>query len=153
MRKFAIILLVVLAISVAFESCGRYENGPAFSLRSARARVVGEWILTDLLVNDKHEQTLFDKESSSVLELNDDGTYSYDMMLDAKSPNEMVGQWLFGEDKTELILNQFDTINGNSEHSYKIIRLTKAEMWLVNGGEEYAGIDDLIERHFEKKEE
>ena len=152
MRKFiAIIFTLMLAVSL-FDSCGRYENGPAFSLRSAKARLVGEWNLTDLLVNDKHEQALFEKESSSVLILNYDGTYLYSMPV-VRSLNERTGLWSFGEDKTELVLTEVDTINGNSERNYKITRLSNTEMWLVNGSEEYSGYDDLIERHFEKKQE
>ena len=68
-------------------------------------------------------------------------------------PQELVGEWSFGEDKTELLLIQRDSINGDSERMYKITRLSKDELWLVNGSEEYSGYDDLIERHFEKKQE
>jgi hypothetical protein len=148
MRKFAIILLVVLSISFAFESCGRYENGPAFSFRSAKARAVGEWHLVDLLVNDTHEQSLFDTEASSVLILGSDDSFSYNMQV-VRSLNAITGHWSFGEDKTELILTptEFD------ERVYRITRLTKNEMWLVSDSKDYVGFDDLIERHFEKKEE
>jgi len=152
MRKIiAIIFALMLAVAL-FDSCGRYENGPAFSLRSAKSRLIGEWHLTDLLVNDKHEQALFDKESSLVVILNYDGTFLYSMPV-VRSLNERSGLWSFGEDKTELILTEEDSINGNSERNYKITRLTNSEMWLVNGSEEYSGYDDLIERHFEKKKD
>ena len=150
MRKIIAIIFVLMLSVALFVSCGRYENGPAFSLKSAKARLVGEWYLTDLLVNDKHEQNLFDKESSTEVVLNSDGTYSYSMPM-VRSLNERSGLWSFGEDKTELVLTELDTINGNSEHNYKITRLSSSELWLVNGSKEYSGYDDLIERHFEKK--
>lgn len=150
MRKIiAIIITLILAVAL-FSSCGRYENGPAFSMRSAKARLVGEWTLSDLLVNDKHEQALFDKEASSELILNNDGTYTYKIKA-VRANTEMSGLWSFGEDKTELLFTEVDTINGNIEHSYRITRLTNEEVWLISGGEEYTGIDDLIERHFEKQ--
>lgn len=151
MRKVIVISLVIMLLSLAFDSCTRYENGPAISFRSPASRIVGEWHLTDLLVNDKHEQTLFDIESSTVFVMNEDGTYSYSVQM-VRSLNERTGLWMFGEDKTELVLTEIDSINGNSEHSYKITRLSRSEMWLVNGSDEYSGYDDLIERHFEKKE-
>lgn len=153
MRRLIAVLLVVILSVVTFESCGRYENGPEISLRSAKSRIVGEWHLADLLVNDKREQTLFDMESSSELTFNDDGTYLYNKVQSVKFPQELVGEWSFGEDKTELLLIQRDSINGDSERMYKITRLSKDELWLVNGSEEYSGYDDLIERHFEKKQE
>lgn len=153
MRRLIAVLLVVILSVVTFESCGRYENGPEFSFRSAKSRIVGEWHLADLLVNDKHEQTLFDMESSSELTLNDDGTFLYNKVQAVKSPQELVGEWSFGEDKTELVLIQLDSINGDSERMYKITRLSKDELWLVNGSDEYSGFDDLIERRFEKKQE
>jgi len=153
MRRLIAVLLVVILSVATFESCGRYENGPEISLRSAKSRIVGEWHLADLLVNDKREQTLFDMESSSELTFNDDGTYLYNKLQSVKFPQELVGEWSFGEDKTELLLIQRDSINGDSERMYKITRLSKDELWLVNGSEEYSGYDDLIERHFEKKQE
>ena len=153
MRRLIAVLLVVILSVATFESCGRYENGPEISLRSAKSRIVGEWHLADLLVNDKREQTLFDMESSSELILNDDGTFLYNKVQAVKFPQELVGEWSFGEDKTELLLIQRDSINGDSERMYKITRLSKDELWLVNGSEEYSGYDDLIERHFEKKQE
>ncbi|MBQ1605279.1 MAG: DUF5004 domain-containing protein [Bacteroidales bacterium] len=153
MRRLIAVLLVVILSVATFESCGRYENGPEISLRSAKSRIVGEWHLADLLVNDKREQTLFDMESSSELTFNDDGTYLYNKVQSVKFPQELVGEWSFGEDKTELLLIQRDSINGDSERMYKITRLSKDELWLVNGSEEYSGYDDLIERHFEKKQE
>ena len=153
MRRLIAVLLVVILSVATFESCGRYENGPEISLRSAKSRIVGEWHLADLLVNDKREQTLFDMESSSDLTFNDDGTYLYNKVQSVKFPQELVGEWSFGEDKTELLLIQRDSINGDSERMYKITRLSKDELWLVNGSEEYSGYDDLIERHFEKKQE
>jgi len=150
MRKLALILLIFTLLSSTIISCGRYENGPAFSLRSAKSRAVGEWVLTDLLVNDKSEQALLENESSSKLILNEDGSYSYKNYA-TRSTAERCGIWTFGEDKTELILTEIDTIKGNVEHSYRITRLTNKEMWLLNGNDEYINIDDLIERRFEKQ--
>ena len=81
MRKFIAILLMLVSVISGFESCTSYENGPAFSFLTPKKRAVGEWHLVDLLVNDKREQALFDKESTSVLILNEDGSYSYVLQL------------------------------------------------------------------------
>jgi len=152
MRKYIAILLVLMSVILGFESCTSYENGPAFSFLTPKKRVVGEWHFADLLINDKREQPLFDKEASSVLLLKDDNTYTYTMRI-VRSSKEFTGQWAFGEDKTELVLSEIDSVSGNIEHNYRITRLTSKEMWLVSKDNEYSGIDDLIERHFEKKED
>ena len=70
-------ILTIVTIALGFASCTKYENGPSVSLKSPKSRAVGEWHITDLLVNDKHEQALFDKESSAVLTLEKDGTYTH----------------------------------------------------------------------------
>ena len=152
MRNVAIISIILMLLSLVFHSCTSYENGPAFSFRSPKSRIIGEWHITDLLVNDKSDQTLLDKEASTVFILNSDATYTYSIQL-VRSSNERSGMWSFGEDKTELILTEEDSINGNYDRIYKITRLSNTEMWLVNGSEEYSGYDDLIERHFEKKQD
>ena len=37
-------LLAAAAVTVLnFQSCSKYEDGPAFSLRSKNSRLVGEW--------------------------------------------------------------------------------------------------------------
>ena len=148
MRKyFAIFLMLMLVIS-GFESCTKYENGPAFSFLTPKKRAVGEWHLSDLLINDTREQSLFEREVSSVLILNKDESFSYKIQ-EVRSSNEITGKWSFGEDKTELVLMPSEL----DERTYRITRLTNDEMWLVSDSKDYAGFDDLIERHFEKKEE
>jgi len=148
MRKIAAILLVLFTMSLCFDSCTKYENGPAFSFLSPKKRAIGEWHLADLLVNDTREQSLFEREALSVLTLGEDDTFSYNIQI-VRSLGGITGQWSFGEDKTELIL----TTTELDERVYRITRLTKDEMWLVSDSKDYVGFDDLIERHFEKKEE
>ena len=103
-------ILTIVTIALGFASCTKYENGPSVSLKSPKSRAVGEWHITDLLVNDKHEQALFDKESSAVLTLEKDGTYTY-TIPNIRAAVEKSGLWSFGEDKTELLLIQRDSIN------------------------------------------
>lgn len=153
MRKFIGLLLVIIMISMVFSACGRYENGPSCSFRSVKSRAVGEWHITDLLVNDIHEEDLFEKESSTIIVLNDDGTYEYSVISLTKSHGPSSGLWSFGDDKTMLIFTEIDTVNGPTERSYQITRLSNAEMWLVGESVEYVGKTGLVERRFEKKQD
>lgn len=153
MRKFIGFLLVIITISTLFSACGRYENGPACSFRSVKARAVGEWHLSDLLVNDTHEESLFDKESTTVILLNDDGTYEYNISSLTKFHGPSSGLWSFSDDKAMLIFTEMDTVNGPRERDYQITRLTNTEMWLVDESVEYSGMTELIERRFEKKQD
>jgi hypothetical protein len=51
MKRFAIILTVVAATAMLFSSCGKYEEGPSFSLLTKKARIAGEWNLVETTVN------------------------------------------------------------------------------------------------------
>ncbi|MCF0207040.1 MAG: DUF5004 domain-containing protein [Bacteroidales bacterium] len=150
MRKlFAKILVFVLLFS-AFVSCYRYENGPAFSLKSPLARISGEWMLNDLIVNDKRDDVLFERENPTKFTINRDGTYTYEVVTMAKTPGDFEGFWEFDENKTMLKLIVVDTVRGNSSRDYKITRLSDDEVWLIDKSDEYSGIDVFIERRFVK---
>ncbi len=121
-------------------SCGKYEDGPNFSLRSKKSRVVGEWYYEGIYVDGVEMTTPEDLVGySSTFEKN--GEY-LDMAVDAGNPIVNVGTWEFVNDKEELAITiqyvdwnntlVYDTIN------YKILRLTNKELWYsrtVNGSE------------------
>ncbi len=151
MRKNFVIALIITVLVACSLSCNRYENGPAFTLRTTKSRIVGEWKLVDLLVNDIHDEILFDGEASSVFELNSDGTYNYSVNT-FKIQVKQSGTWVFNDDKTELILTINDGVNEVLQRDYKITRLSNTEMWLVDESLEYSGMTEFIERRFEKIE-
>ncbi|MDR2010116.1 MAG: hypothetical protein LBQ22_06505 [Bacteroidales bacterium] len=51
MKKLSIILSAIAVIAMLFSSCGKYEEGPSFSLATKKARLKGTWELTETKVN------------------------------------------------------------------------------------------------------
>ena len=56
MKRVIITLgFIVLTIGIIiFPGCSKYEEGPLFSLRSKKSRIVGEWKATDFTVNEEN---------------------------------------------------------------------------------------------------
>lgn len=132
---FAALSVLVLHTS----SCKRYEEGPAFTLRTAKARLVNTWEIEKYMVNGEDITALvlpFFGEHS--LEFSRDKRYEWNI----GGLNEK-GNWTFieGKDKVEM---QED--GASEKFSQKIIKLTNNEFW-VEGQE--AG--DNIEVHYKTK--
>ena len=123
-----------------FISCGKYEDGPSFSILSKKSRVVGEWYYEGIYVDGQEMTTPDDLVGfSSTFEKN--GDY-LDMAVDAGNPFVTVGTWEFANDKEELaITTQYVDWNNTLVYNtinYKILRLTNKELWysrIVNGSE------------------
>ena len=75
-RTAAFLLLAVSAIAVA--SCGKYEEGPGFSLLSKKARIVGEWSLSSMTVNGQSQDL---SGTTVAVNIKKDGTYTVDYIL------------------------------------------------------------------------
>ena len=138
MRKLSILFTAFVLLLLV--SCGKYEDGPSFSLFSKKSRVVGEWYYEGIYVDGVEMTTSEDLVGfSSTFEKN--GEY-LDMAVEAGNPIVTVGTWEFENDKEELAITTqyvdwtntlvYNTIN------YKILRLTNKELWYsrtVNGSE------------------
>ena len=122
------ILLVIIAfitlISIA-PSCKKYEDGPAISLRTKKARLCGDW---------KIESSSFDGvDITSALNANfgwnieKDGTYQIVAASTATGTMNSSGKWKFGEDKDDVYLT--DGASG-LEMAYRILRLANKELWV-----------------------
>ena len=129
------------ATAVGVTSCGKYEDGPNFSLRSKKARVVGDWKVKSigsqvLGVQDiggvQYGYTInmeFDKNGSVIQTYN----YTYGSYSASYS---YAGDWDFSSNKEYLIL----TMDGYSD-TLEIKRLTNKEMWL---DDDYTEVDGEI---------
>jgi hypothetical protein len=62
--KNSTLLLAAAAITVLnFQSCSKYEDGPAFSLRTKKGRLVGDWELVK--INGQNPETYMSSSSGS----------------------------------------------------------------------------------------
>ncbi len=115
-------LFTLICLTLIFSSCKKYEEGPGISLRTKKARVVGEWKMEKLFINDEDTPLTPDEKNIKWI-FKKDGNYEYQ----AATYNE-IGTWSF-DIKRELIYLT-DTEFGYST-SCKIRRLTNNEMWFV----------------------
>lgn len=137
-------LLILLCLSV-FHSCKKYEEGPAFSFRSKKARLENKWKYGKILLNHKEKpidadeqkfRLMFDKEGLAVKEV-----------ANNSGPASFVGQWEFVEQKEKLKTTFDYTWFGNPVHEvteYQILKLKNKELWL----EEMKASGDTCEYHF-----
>jgi hypothetical protein len=138
MKKFSIYLFLFVGI-LGFSSCKKYDEGPAFSLRSKKARVVNIWKIEKFIINGKDETSnIAPLLANYTLTFKDDDTW--ESTIDGQRE---AGTWEFDSDKENL---QIKTGNSSTIESAKILRLTNDELWT----EQIEGSDKL-EIHYETK--
>lgn len=118
------ITFFVVLLSVA--SCGKYEEGPGFSLRSKKARVANEWKVDYAYDHDDQREITADF-TGETWEFTKDGEFF------ERENRELddAGTWEFISDKEEIIIS-FPT----EVERYTILRLKENEMWLKDHEEE-----------------
>jgi hypothetical protein len=115
-------LFTLICLTLIFSSCKKYEEGPGISLRTKKARVVGEWKMEKLFIDDE-EILLTPDEKNNKWIFKKDGNYEYQTARYTE-----IGTWSF-DIKRELIF-MTETEMGYST-SNKIRRLTNNELWIV----------------------
>lgn len=141
MKKISFILLAMACMALAtFSSCGKYEDGPGFSLSSKKSRVVNTWVIEKYIANGQDVTTTMLAvigEHSLIFKKDD----SYDFTTSGFGRE--TGKWSFDSKKENL---EFQETGNTSKYQQKIIRLTSSEMWLV----EDDGVDKY-EVHYKSK--
>ena len=121
---------LLTAVSVS-PSCGKYDDGPGFSLASKKSRLTGGWELEKYKVNgisqDISNMSLdieFEKDgdynTSAVTRVTDNYGYSYNYTYFTS------GDWEFSADKEEI---EFEDNDGD-KFDWEIKRLTNKELWV-----------------------
>lgn len=142
MKKQGIKTLGILfTIAFGLSSCSKYEENPAISLQSKKARVANTWIVAEAYNEGNDVSSDYDrfelfmsKDGDAMLQ----AEYSFN---DIKITTETDGTWKFEDSKETLAL---DYENDDADATYQILKLTSNEMWLRAEG------DDL-ELRFESK--
>jgi hypothetical protein len=144
MKKLSILFAAVAVVLLA--SCGKYDNGPGFSLRSKKSRVVGEWTLESAVQAGVDITSSVTSGGTVDLKFVKDGTYTYTYNYTVLGQNingTVNGTWDFSDDKVTLDIKDG---SGNTSSS-KILRLTNKEMWL----EETDSNGSTYEMHYAAK--
>ena len=125
---------ILLGTATLVSSCNKYEEGPSFSLLTAKMRITGDWTATAMTVNNEDtDMTNLDMTIS----VNNDGTYSAVIVttyvvgsLSASSTTTEVGTWDFNSDKTSVLMMED---GASSATQATILKLENKEMKLRTG--------------------
>ncbi len=140
--RFKALLVFLLPFVLTLTYCGKYEEGPSFSLRGKTNRVVNTWKIDKLFVDDNDITALSATYVNSYkIEFKKDERVE-ESFFSEQGSHKNFGTWTF-EDSYKYLVTKFSgTIT-----KYRILRLTAGEMWLEN----YVN-DVKHERRFESKD-
>jgi len=81
MKKLSILFAAFAVVFLA--SCGKYEEGPGFSLRSKTSRLAGTWTLTEAFQGSTNVTGDLTSGGTVELTFDKDGayTYAYDLVI------------------------------------------------------------------------
>jgi hypothetical protein len=114
-----------LVIVLNFYSCKKYEDGPAFTLKSKNSRLVGEWEVVEI------DGIKLGSGSFSVdlnLEFDKDGDFSFNQSYSYYGYSysySYKGDWEWNSNKESLEIS----MPGSPSEDWDILRLTKDELW------------------------
>lgn len=115
-RKKRILLIAALVLVINISSCGKYEDGPAISLRSKKGRLVGEWEVVDI-------QGVGNLDGDLILEFEKEGDFTLTYDYGSYSYNQE-GEWSFEDNKETIEIELED-----EREDWEIKRLTNNELW------------------------
>ncbi len=121
-------LLVISIIAIfAFSSCGKYEDGPAFSLASKKSRLVNVWQLDKAFENGVEVQLSAD-DKDDYMEFTKDNKIKATIVSGSQSTT-VEGTWEF-DSKKENIITKITVMGITIEQTLKILRLKSNELWV-----------------------
>ena len=115
-QTLSLILLTALFI-MPFQGCGKYEEGPSFSIKTKKGRLCQSWTI-DKFVDPNGNETA-GTVGDGVYTYEKDGTYSW-----SDGSVSVSGTWEFDASK-ENIETTLLTVTASA----KIIKLTSSELW------------------------
>lgn len=124
------LIFAFLGFALIFSACGKYDEGPALSLRTKKARAVNVWVFQQLLANGVDITALISADTK--YELMDNGKYQ----MRSGNVIDEEGTWNFGDKKETIETLETGSSTKNVE---TILRLTNDEFWTtsVEGGVTY----------------
>lgn len=142
MNYFYKITFLILCISII--SCKKYEDGPAFSLMSKKARVSNIWKVDTYYLNGVDKTTEYRQLiTREKLVIYQSGNFEYSELSNWiwAVPN-YTGTWKFVNNKSDLEMTP-DNIAVKTK-TCKILRLKNKQLWL----QEQVSPDSLVEYHY-----
>jgi hypothetical protein len=118
------IFMIFFTIAVFATSCGKYEEGPSFSMKSKTKRLSREWIVDKVIENEIEITSTYNMmfPNHTMLFLD------YGSLKETIGLTEMAKGWKWGEDK-ETIIVSFSLLGVQRSDTFYIRRLTSKEFW------------------------
>ncbi len=146
-------ILTFIAI-ISFVACTYYEQGPAFSFKTAKTRISGEWELSDVIINDNTDEIILKNENQITYTFIEDGSIIINNIDNTRStPKVINGSWEFNKDKTTIKINLIEsnpTLQFIVDNEVKIIKLTNNEFWISDENSTTRENDFITERRYTK---
>tara|TARA_B100001564_G_C20585272_1_gene645191 strand:- start:459 stop:935 length:477 start_codon:yes stop_codon:yes gene_type:complete len=142
-------LATLALIAIISYGCSKYDDGPAFSLRTKKGRLSGEWELDKIngqdpddyysnswsVYNNVEITWTFERDGDFEACMDAEVQYGYSNYSYSYSYSDCDdGDWEFEDNGEELELQ----MNGSSyNQTYEINRLSSNELWLEMGSDEW----------------
>ncbi len=102
MKKIILLLSVVILSMIALNSCSKYEEGPAFSLRTKMSRITGTWVIDEITENGVNVKVPYYIRMEVIF--NKSGTGGFEIIVTAQDYDNPLlyredFQWQFEVDK------------------------------------------------------
>ena len=124
MKAYQFISLALITLLV-FSSCGKYEEGPDFSLRTKKKRLVGIWAL-----NEFYENGYAQNEISFFLLIQENSNWGnkrsrFEINYKLNTDPNIKGEWEFAKNKEVLRLRYYNNENNqiHKMEDWRIMRL------------------------------
>lgn len=121
-------LLITVLILTGLQAC-KYEDGPAISLRSKKARAANTWEIEKAFENDVDKTDSYKNSFVNykmVMEKNGDYTLTYRPFNISDYREE--GSWKFDDNKNAIAFTPKGKSTGDN---WKILRLKEHEAWII----------------------
>ena len=120
------ILAAAGVTAVVVAGCGKYDDGPGFSLMSKKSRMVGTWDVVSSTDSQTGEVYNYCGNTNYCVEITMDKDNKLTQKLTYSGQSQTYsGTWDFNDDKSQLNWTQ-----GGYTQTFEIKRLTNKELWL-----------------------
>ena len=145
MKKIGILSIAALLMGgIALTSCKKYEEGPALSLLTKKARVAGTWEVESYWENGVDKTSDYRAGvSSETYTYDKDGSYTIALTTIIGQIND-AGTWEFINDKEDI--KTLSNTSGATPDTMVIVKLKNKEMWVKE-----TGGSTISEYHFKAK--
>ena len=114
-----LLMAAAVVIMLNFNSCGKYDDGPAFSLKTKTGRLVGEWEIIEIDREKVDGEMIFEFEDDNDFVTTQTFTYNGDSYTYTSK-----GEWAWGTAK-----ESFEIEIDKEVMEFDINRLTNSELW------------------------